>query len=432
MRRSPRSQEVTVEANGTGSASVVYATANPNATLEVQNLTAMTVINGQMQLIPGLRHDWISFSVIRSYFQPYHEGMQWHDQSTLRIRNTGTEPMLIETLAFGGVYGWQYEIVDKPELPFAIAAGDHVDLVLQMNFYRNNPSLSHMQNYSKLCPMDNSRVRDRDCGEVRRGTLTIESNAGNARSKVIQLAGAAMWAPETLGWQTDEGWWPHHELSVPQLVDVFGWTIDVEEPISALARNRHGSEVRSQRWRVADSSQPVIVRQLAAYHGCCGRFEATGTRHPDGTSDWHQEDWFDFGSSATRFEHQRLWGQSIFPRLRMGGRGLNSEWQDDRFAERVYSASQLPSTFPIRSTRSQDTTDVDLENGQLGLRMWPVRDHDGVLLPNVWMAVQDNVPPQGECFVDQEDDGMNCDYNDNIYLITNITPVAPIDPVPTN
>ena len=52
------------------------------------------------------------------------------------------------------------------------------------------------------------------------------------------------------------------------------------------------------------------------------------------------------------------------------------------------------------------------------VRFWPVRDRDGVLVPNTWLVSMDYA-------------GINYDYNDNVYLVTNMKPENPaLDPNP--
>ena len=78
---------------------------------------------------------------------------------------------------------------------------------------------------------------------------------------------------------------------------------------------------------------------------------------------------------------------------------------------------------PEWSDPTKNNRQPDVEGGCLGpcghhVRFWPVRDRDGVLVPNTWLVSMDYA-------------GINYDYNDNVYLVTNMKPENPaLDPNP--
>ena len=55
--------------------------------------------------------------------------------------------------------------------------------------------------------------------------------------------------------------------------------------------------------------------------------------------------------------------------------------------------------------------------------MWPVKDAAGKTIPGAWFAGHDYISSPSQCGIG----ATNCDYQDNVYLITNILPVASSD-----
>src|SRR5690606_18117892 len=89
-----------------------------------------------------------------------------------------------------------------------------------------------------------------------------------------------------------------------QVSALYGWTTDIgnlkngdEMRTSPL----NGDEVRSFQWKRADTSKPIVARQIAAFHGCCGQTEIINIA----------------GATST---HGAAYGQSILP-LNVSGTG---------------------------------------------------------------------------------------------------------------
>jgi hypothetical protein len=189
----------------------------------------------------------------------------------------------------------------------------------------------------------------------------------------------------------------NNENTATQLAQAFGYTTDIGEPLtenndSPLA----GDEVRSNFWERSNLSEPIVVRQIAAFHGCCtsgDRFEFKSTT----------------GSNLGGFNHDPLYGQTILP-LKASGQGGGK-------AELVWNNANQP--FQITAANYSSNT-----TGNLGIRTWPVIDRDGEVVRDAWYVIQDFV--QGGC----GSGSANCDYNDNVYLITNIVPQGERDTEP--
>lgn len=228
---------------------------------------------------------------------------------------------------------------------------------------------------------------------VRQAQLTVVSNDPFQRDTVVELRGLYMSAPEG-----------NNENTATQIAQAFGYGTDLGEPLteqnsSPLA----GDEVRSAFWERQNPNQPVVVRQLVALHGCCtsaDRFEFRSVA----------------GGNVGGFNHDPLYGQTILPpKVANQGGGPG---------ELIWNTSATNQPFQI--TAANYTTNT---TGNLGIRTWPVVDRHGDVVPDAWFVIQDFV--QNGC----GSGSANCDYQDNIYLITNIVPQGQRDttppPVPT-
>jgi hypothetical protein len=211
---------------------------------------------------------------------------------------------------------------------------------------------------------------------VRQALLTIFTNLPSNPSIEIELRGAYMTAPEG-----------DNELSLSQYAQAFGYTMDIGEPLDeANDSPPAGDEVRSEQWERVDPTKPVYVRQLGAFHGCFNQDSITIA-----------------GSSAT---HEGEYCQSVLP----PNNGSTGPTQ-----------LSVNPTSPFAIQIAGYTTDT---TGNLGVRTWPV-EFDGEIVENAWFIGQDFVA--GGCGTGSA----NCDYNDNIYLITNVAPEGTIpDPEP--
>jgi hypothetical protein len=237
-----------------------------------------------------------------------------------------------------------------------------------------------------IAPGDSATVPVRFSGPGTRGlygaTMTIVSNAENAPRLPVQLRGA--WQPMPEGGQ---------EVDLTQVARVFGWSTVIGEPLSEVGGGPlAGDEVRSRLWKRLDASKPVNVLQLAALHGCCtaeDRFAVTGT-------------------GGGGFSHDAAWGQSLLPPVATAG--------DAPATAPLAQGSYNPAgSFAVTvAGYSTDTT------GNMGVRLFPVKV-DGVAVPGAYVVGQDFV--QNGC----GGGSANCDYNDNMYLVTNVAPVAPVD-----
>lgn len=211
------------------------------------------------------------------------------------------------------------------------------------------------------------------------GTLRLESADGQAAG--VELAGIYMNKPEG-----------SREVPIADLVRAFGYTTDIgansrgtftsSPPAAPLA----GEEVRSELWERVDPDRPVVVRQLAAFHSCCNEVDNFAL--------------FTDNSNVASFRHDRRYGQTTFPLLERDSSVAGMEAEPDAPFE-----IRIAGGFSTDPTRGRVT-------GDLSVRLWPVRDRNGQLVLDTYLVGFDNTskaPP-------------NYDFQDNLYLITNIQP----------
>jgi hypothetical protein len=226
-------------------------------------------------------------------------------------------------------------------------------------------------------------VKNTGAKGVYESLLVLESPSGGRAE--VTLAGLYMERPEG-----------SREVFLRGVVQTFGYGTDLganaqggfwnASPNSALA----GDEVRAPRWRRADPSRPVEVRQLAAFHDCCVRsftFELLSG-----------------GARIAAFRADRFHGQTLLP-LREGAAAPAG----------VSATPDAPFEVWVAGYSSDPTKGQGAPN--LGVRFWTAKDALGRPLPNTYLVAQD--------FVDQgcgSSSAANCDFNDNIYLIRNVEP----------
>ena len=226
-------------------------------------------------------------------------------------------------------------------------------------------------------------------GRLKTGTLTINSNDADEAATVVQLAG--FWQSRNEGGQ---------EPNLQNIVDTYGFRTQIIKPGEVLNQGgrivRVGDEVLSPYWFRADTSSPVTARQIAAFH----------TQGNTATLYWHAK-----GSTTVTqlFKHDGEWGQSFLP-VRdgttlpsfavfsptgaFGWRVDGREWSD-------------PTKNPQPEGQPQDEGHH--------LRLWVARDRSGAIIPNTYIMSMDYA-------------GINYDYQDNVFLITNVRPESPPRP----
>lgn len=298
--------------------------------------------------------DRLVFSRIGSLTNPPSNGV--HNVATVRVKNTGSGSLQITGLPITG----SWELASNITLPTAIASGDQLDIPVRFRA---------------------------TSGDIHNGMLTIQSNDADEPNKVVQLSG--FWQSVSEGGQ---------EPSLSEIVKVYGYQTVIVGSGQKLNQNGFiqavGDEVLSPYWQRANLSEPVKVRQLAAYH----------TQGSTATLRWHNK-----GSNTlnTIFTHAGIDGQTFLPR-KNGSTTLPAE---GTFTPGTTFGFKVDGEW---SDPTKNNQTADRNNGCPGpcghhVRFWPVKDRQGTLIPNTWLMSMDY-------------SGINYDYNDNVYLISNIKP----------
>lgn len=273
----------------------------------------------------------------------------------LRIRNTGNQDLNITSLSTSG--------------RFAITSGGGAGTL--------EPGQSR----------DLTITFNATGGDIQNGKLTIQSNDSDEPTRVINLSGF---------WQSYSENDPSNKSQEPTLVEigqVFGYSTTIVGSGQSINTQgnivRVGDEVLSSFWVRADSSQPVRVRQLAAFH----------TQGQTTTFSY-----FNKGSqNATAvFTAAGVDGQSFLPRK---NNALSSA-AAGQFSPSVSQAFGIK-VDDVWSEQSRN----DNSGGGQGhyMRFYPARDQNGSFIPNTFILAMDYKL-------------VLADYQDNVYIIENIRP----------
>nr|WP_165795416.1 malectin domain-containing carbohydrate-binding protein [Deinococcus koreensis] len=353
-------EDGTVTGVAAGQATITATSTLDSTKSDSSQVTVSPVVVAQPNIVltnldGGPFQNWLSFSKVGTGV-PATPSTTEHNVSTLRISNTGVDPLNVNLQITG-----TFTLLSGPPA-FTVAPGASSDV--KVRFVGDNLP-------------------------VQRGTLVVQSNDPQTPSTTIQLAGA--WQPVYEN---------NQEPNLDQLVrETLGFTTafstggqSINQKGSVMAQ---GDEMLSPFWQRANTSQPVNVWQLAAYH----------TQNSTATLYWHSK----ADSAALQvLKHAPTSAQSILPRkddgsvlaqanftptaATFGFRIDNSEWSDD--------------------TRNSQT--ADRRNGCVDpcghhLRFYKAKNPAGQVMPNTYLLIMDY-------------SGINYDYNDNVYLISNVQP----------
>ncbi len=292
-----------------------------------------------------------------------------HDVATLTIRNTGTDPLNITGLPITGPFA----LVNTTALPALVPV---------------NGTLS--------VPVRFTATTLGTAGGQWTGTLTVASDDADEPALPVELAGF---------WQSQSE--NNQEPNVAELARLFGYGTQITAAGVPLNENglvhASGDEVLSPYWLRADTTRPVTVRQLAAYHtqGNTAQFR-----------------WFVKGTSnfLNTVTHAGVEGQSILP---------HANGSTTNYAAGTYTPATATTAFGINidgewSDPTRNNQTVDQTNGCAGpcghhVRIWAARDRAGSIMPDTWLVGMDY-------------SGINYDYNDNVYLVTNMKPETAVNP----
>ncbi len=310
-----------------------------------------------------------------------------HDTNTITLENTGEGSLVINNVAVaattGSNGGTQYQLVNPPTFPITLGAGQSQAITVQFVLSQPNAN-GHSIN-------ETNSAGNGGGGSDYPGTLTITSNDTIAPTTVIPMA----------------GWWQEHSESEnePALMEIvnqmIGYGTDINPSfINFLTQSTsptappiyYGEEVVSPYWAEADSSQPVQVQQIDSFHT---QGDTSGLK------------WYTQGSSSTNsiLSTGSDVGQTFFPLNSAGtAPATGSFTTTTTFGFEVLNPNEY----------SDDAKNVGDDASGHEMRFYPVRNSSGVLIPNTYLLCADY--PNGTA--------QNFDFQDNVYLISNIRPAV--------
>lgn len=326
---------------------------------------------------------------------------QVHDTDTLVIKNTGDSALTINSLSLSDTTNWQ--LVSAPNAGTSIAPGHSANVTVK--FVAQSVPPNQPTNETNDVQSDPDHLPPSQTGGVWDATLTINTNDAATPADNVQLAG--YWQ-----YQSEHEEEPNLQTIVNRL---FGYGTEIDSSPAPQYTNSgttvvpYGEEVLSGYWQAANPSQAITVRQLAAYHNQQDLM--------NGQSPAAQIGWFAQGSSTVNpiLKHAVNNSQSLLPPLF----GTTSNPASATFTTASVFGFNIDGES---SVDSQNTTDINTY-GRPGHtdRFYPLRDSQGNLVPNTWILGMDY---ENGAFD-------NADYQDNVYLITNLRPATQA-PAPEN
>ncbi|HZJ53283.1 MAG TPA: hypothetical protein VFD38_04030, partial [Myxococcaceae bacterium] len=260
-------------------------------------------------------------------------------------------------------------------------------------------------------------------GRVHNGSLTLHSDDPSAPTRTMNLAGFRQDIPQNSAFPTVST-----EPDLDEVVNaIYGYSTVVgtkQQLINAGGeRVAVGDEVLSSYWVKADSSQPVTMQLLSAFHSGfdCG--------DPTAVSYGSFAYWFPKGRTSNTDDHWILGGakediQRLLPRSYKENvsqpqtdPGQPATGSFDPGAQQFGFHIELE--FSDESIAEQEPWCVTA--GRLcghRMRFWPVKDATGAGIPNTWLVAVDMHRPGLDFFA-------NYDFNDETYLVRNMMPAPP-------
>ncbi len=271
-------------------------------------------------------------------------------------------------------------------------------------------------------------------------TVTMQFNGAGTGSSILKVFSSNL--KITSGANTDtvvlEGLWqayseqtpadPSHVYDEPSLATIintiFGYQTDIANAGQTKTQGllvmlgTHGlptpvgDEVSSDYWQAADSSQPVTVRMLAAFHRQ-NNFDPVTNAPLTAASSVRYYTKGSPGTTTKIFSHNINEGQSLLPH------NANSTTAP------AAGSFNAPGTFgfKIDSLYSDDSlnpldfnpnTNVPYPGTGHAFRFFPLKDENGNVVANTYIMAMDYT---GLSY-------SNYDYQDNIYIVSNMRPAS--------
>ncbi|MGE3138879.1 MAG: Ig-like domain-containing protein [Thermoleophilia bacterium] len=340
---------------------------NQDAVFVLRNVTPVTSGGGPDISIENVDGVPYADRLVMHRLQAFASGIAVHDVGTLRVRNRGNQPLQITELPITG----PFQLASPVALPVTIAPFESRDIPVR---------------FTATGPVSTNARHD--------GTLTIVSDDADEPAVPVELSGLRQYRPEGPS-----------EATLAEIISPFGWSTRIVGPGQKLQQKGRveavGDEILSPYWTRLDTTKPVAVRQIAAFHSPGG-----------GTIYWYPQG--DPGNTKGIFTHAGEDYQTLLPRK------TNAL---DQPAAGTFVPSGGDGVFglALASTRQYSDPTLNLTNpdcvasgAQCGhqVRFWPIKDRAGVTVPGTYLATMDF------------QEGGNFDYQDNVYLISNVQPAG--------
>ena len=294
-----------------------------------------------------------------------------HDRATVRLSNTGENPLTLESVTLDT---GDWEIVSGGvSSPVTLAPGQTRDVTLK--FVYDRAGLGN---------------------EVRQGTLTVQTDSLDQPTRAIALGGL---------WQSHSEDAPNNGTQEPTLGEIMGalgYSIDVGDVDTRGETVARGDEVLSSYFERVDKTDPVGVRMLAAYHQQFN--ENFQTRSSLG--------WYDQGNPGGRqivLRHRQSDGQTLLPLVENGSGPAYAE-----FRPAGAFGLKVDGVFSDPTLNDRNYADSGDDRPAHAMRWYAVRDSAGRIVPDTYVVAQDYT---GVSY-------SNYDYQDNVYLLTNVRPTS--------
>jgi regulation of enolase protein 1 (concanavalin A-like superfamily) len=325
-------------------------------------------------------------------------------ENTLRLHNDGSGVM---TITGASIDSSDFEIVGGFTPGLTLSPGGFHDFTVRFTFDGDG----------------SKRV------EVRRSTLTIQTDSPDTPTVEVGLGGIWQRASEQIGYDVSQ------EANLAEMIRGLGFDIDVG-PDTGLsdydtgtntggAIEAVGEEIISPYFQKAGSGSVEVV-QLAAFHQQRDpNWDGTGSPayFPNTTFLWHRaSDGIGSASYNKLFKHKLEEGQSVLP-LDENGNGPAAATFDPGSDAFGFAIDWTWHSDPQRNRDLTPDNAID-ESGFHAMRWFAVYDHNGNLVPNTYLIAQDNVGNGGNLHNGGDYAGSNFDYQDNLYLVRNVRPVS--------